>query len=611
MTGLEFRQRIEWEGKVTAARILYPACETEEQADVAIQTYVQRLLAKRMLPQAGIVVWGENMFTVRPGCVRAVWGAIEAHPKVLVLGGGSVSKSFTGMAWNLLNWAADPEYTTTKLISTTGGHARSQTFSTLKMLHEKAIVPLPGFVRSESIEFTEGDKRAAIAIVRIREGEDNSGVLQGFHPLPRSTPHPFYGRSSRVVAALDEAEEIPLGVWTGVENMLTPLDTSLRHSNIKVMGFYNPKDISSRTAALAEPVGGWGEFDVEAGVRGKDTWLSRHGWFVVRIDPAKTENVKQRKVVFPGFQTYEYYREAQQRDGGNSQHYYVFARGAYPPDSAVNTVCPQRVVAQMRGDFVFSGRTIKVGAADIAVDGRDDAVFSAGRFGKARAFRRLVYDPQGQRGALLITFKKERDCLQLDQQFLMRKGSTEIVATECKTHCIRLGIDPGWFMVDRTGNGGSIHDLLCAPSFWSPLVRGVDFGKKATETKVLEEDKDLACDQFDGIHSEVLFAITRWGEFGFLGISAGANTEELERQLIGRRYKLGPGKTLRVEDKDDYKKRISRSPDHAESLSIMLHAVRTGGQIERAAMTERRPPPQGYVDEDVDSVEWLTGGAEV
>lgn len=574
LTAIEFRHLIEEKGKLDACRIIRPECETEEQSDVVIRAYVSSLFRYRKLASAGIVLWGERLFNPRPISVQMVWRALENETKVLIQGASSVGKSYTGICWTLLDWWSDPEYTTVKLISTTGGHAKGNTFGTMSHLHKQAIVPMPGIVRAESISLFESDKRACISIVRIKEGADNSGVLQGFHPLPRPHTHPIYGDSSRVRAVLDEAEEIALGVWKGCENMLG----SRSGHNVKVFGFYNPKDITSRTAQLAEPLGGWGEFDVETGVKGSDVWISRKDWTIVRLDAAKTENVKARKKIYEGIQTYEGYQDYAKEQNGNSLSYYTFGRGAYPPDGTVCVVVSQRVLELMRGEFIWAGSTIKLAGVDIAVDGRDRAVMSVGRMGNATGFIRYERTSEGW-SKKTARFREERKCIQLDQIFQLPKGSSKIVGDAIKSNAIRLGIAPENTMLDRTGNGGPVHDYLLIPEVWSDQVKGIDFSKPATEIKILEQDQQTPLDSYEGIHSEVWFALAKLGEFGYFAISPTARADDLERELLGRRYKLAAGKKLVVEKKDDYIKRLGCSPDNADSATILVHCGRTGGSI--------------------------------
>lgn len=603
MDAAAFRKIIEWKGLLSACReAIDPKIESDEQAVAYVKSYIQSLLLARKYAAAGILRWGENLFTLHPECTKMVWRAISKHPKVLIMGGSSVGKSFTGIAWNALNWEADPEYTTVKLISTNGGHAKANTFSTLKMLHANSVVPSTGVIRAEAIQFQEGDDRGCISIVRIKEGDDNSGSLQGFHPLPRPKAHPVFGTHSRVVGVFDEAEEIPNGAWTGADNMTATITEE--DENVKIMGFLNPKDQSSKVAQLMEPEGGWGEFDVETGVNGKDTWKSRKGYYVIRIDPAKTENVKQRKLVFTGFHTYEKHLEYQSDGGGNSLHYYTFGRGAYPPVGVICTVIPQEIINKSRGDFIFQGAVTRCASLDTALNGGDEAVVTIGRTGFAKAIRRRCVI-NGRRGIETVHFGKLRKVLQLDQQIVLQRGLTEKIAGQFRDTCKSLKIDPQWTMIDSTGNGAGVHGLLTSESYWSPTVGALCFSAKATDLKVIDEDNFVASEKYDGIDSECWFAFRRWAEFGYVSISLGMNSDELERQLVGRRQKLGAGELQKIEDKDIYKRRLGRSPDHADSAVILLHRIRTMEESSipmNEATREEKPFRDNFESE---KIEWL------
>ena len=181
-------------------------------------------------------------------------------------------------------------------------------------------------------------------------------------------------------------------------------------------------------------------------------------------------------MVYDGFQTYEGYRTLQDKNGGNSAEAYTFGRGAYPPVSAVRVIVQSQFLQGCRGEFIFLGKTTKCAGVDVAVDGRDQAVMSVGRFGLAIAFR----TKHGQ----LIRFLEPRMALQCDQQFAIRKGTTKIVADDIKANAIALGISPEWVMIDATGNGAAVFSYLQA--IWSDQVQGLDFGAAATSMKILE-----------------------------------------------------------------------------------------------------------------------------
>lgn len=619
MNALQFRNLIEQEGKVKACQALDNSITCEDEANVFIKLYVMKMLltsaqsclnrdyrrAVDLKVGAALVLWGNRLFDPRPSAVRKVWHFLEQYQKGLIQGAGSMGKSYSAMVWFELDYYLDPEFTTTKLISTTAGHAKSNTFSTLVRLHENCICPMPGESISGYIGTDPKKRDAGIEIVAIPQGEDNKGALQGFHPKPRPTPHPILGSGGRVRGFLDECEEVPAGVWSGIANMLLSMDAD---GTVKVIGAYNPKDISAKTAQNAEPVGGWDAFDVETGVAGKDEWLSRQGWNVLRLDAKKFENVVQRRKIYNGFVTLEGYRNLEAKNAGNSPEFYTFGRGAYPPTSAVAIIISSQHISQQRGEYTFMGSTTPVAGFDTAVDGRDNAVLTRGRLGHAISFRRHILQGDGKVKYEVIHYKKARLAVQVDQQVCLRKGDTKIVGDAVIEACKAWGVAPEWLSMDRTGNGASVHDYVRA--MWSESVQGIDFNKPATETVILDQDTDKACDLYDGIVSEVWFAGSRWLEFGFLAFSPGLNGDPLETELRSRRYVLGAGKTLRVEKKDDYKLRMgSQSPDFADSLLIMLHGVRMRKGL-TASMTETpRPKPkekqlQGGV---VDTVKWMDG----
>lgn len=575
MTASEFRERIENEGKIKAVRLFESSCESDQQADAYIFAYICRLLNVGSLGGAAAVIWPKSLFDPRPLEVRRIWAAISQHAKTLLQGGGSLGKTYSSAVWHLLDYWRDPEYTNIKLISTTAGHAKSNLFSTLVTLHREAIVKMPGEITSDYIGLDTKERKSGMAIVAIPEGEDGKGKLQGFHPEPRTETHPLFGGSSRVRAFMDEAEKVPSGVWKGVDNFMMPQSGVDR---VKITGAYNPEDSSTKTAQNAEPIGGWEMFDLDTGVQGKDEWESKEGWFVCRLDGAKSENVRQRKEIYGGFMTFDGYKELEEKGGGNSAEWFTMGRGAYPPEGSLNIIIKSAYLQSGRGNFVFLGKTTNALGADIAVDGRDDCIGTVGRFGRASGFQQLVYNQTRKAHEFILhPFPEHRMCCQADSQFELPKGSTRIVGNGIRDAAISLQVAPEWVCADRTGNGATIHDYLL--EIWSAEVQGVDFSKAATNVKILEQDKFVPEELYDGIVSEVWFALARWFEFGYFCLGPNVRQDPLEQELRGRRYLLGAGKKLKVEKKDDFKVRLGRSPDHADSCTLFLHGVRMRAKL--------------------------------
>jgi hypothetical protein len=284
--------------------------------------FLQVLLDQENYIEAALLCWGRDLFNPEPKSVQKVWTNQMRHNKNIYLGASALGKSYNLVAWNLLDWVRDPAYTNTKFLSTTAGHAKANTWSTLTTFHKSSKIPLPGIIQSSFIGIEPENRQAAIGLVAIPQGEDGKGRLQGFHPLPRPKPHPNFGKLTRVRLFMDEAETVPGGVWPGVDNMLANEDEA---GSVKISAATNPARSDSMLAAKAEgPERSW-LFDPEA----PDEWDSEEGWHVTVLDAAKTENVMQKKKVFPGLQTYEGYMNLVRR-GQDSEALATFGTRKIP-----------------------------------------------------------------------------------------------------------------------------------------------------------------------------------------------------------------------------------------------------------------------------------------
>lgn len=468
-------------------------------------------------------------------------------------------------------------------------NSKSNTFSTMVMLHKAAIVKMPGKINSGFIGLDSNDKRACISIVAIPAGDNGNTRLQGFHPIPRPKDHPTLGKLSRVRAFIDEAEGVPIGLWFGVKNMLLNMDGP---ETIKVIAAYNPKDPASKVAQIAEPEGGWEANDMDV----LKEWVSKENWPVTRIDAVDIENVKERKMIYHGLQTYEGFRELELTNGGNSPEYFTFGRGWYSPNGANDTIVSSELFLLGKGEFVFTGKTTRYAGVDTALEGGDNAVMTIGRYGLASEFIRHVLNVSTKEiQRVRIPFSEPRHVAQVDQQIVLKKGKTEVIATQIRDNCKAAGVDPAHCCIDATGNGSSVLGLLRAPSFWSPDVQGVDFSQAATDNKILEQDQKTPEEEFEGVVTEVWFALRRWLEFTYLAIHPGVRQDPLTKEIIGRKYKVAELRKLKVEKKKDYIGRLGNSPDFADSLTVFLHGIRmrTGATASSTGQKEENKRPLG------------------
>lgn len=532
---------------------------------------------------AARMLWGEHLFTYKPRCTQMVWRALQTKQAILLQGSASMSKSYGGGVWHLLDWVRDPVYTNILLVGPSEDHLKGNLFSHLVTLHQSSTLPLPGIIGDLFIGLDPRARRSAIRGVVIPLGKRPAGRLQGTKRYPRKTAHPIFGRMSRVRIFMDEFEKIPVGVHKDIDNVFSNLDGDVE--GFKITGAYNPEDISGQVAQRAEPPGGWGEDSFKPDR--DEEWVSKRGWFVVRLDAAKSENVVQKKKVFEGLQTVEGFNKIIQNAGGlDTPGYWTMCRGCFPRSGAIYTIMSALSVSQMKGEFIFVEAATDCGGVDLALEGGDAAEFCHGKYGRASGYKSppSLDNPQGK--TVMFEDKHGQRCfrfaVQLIEIFPLANGDTVKMAEQVRTHAVRLHVAPKDLMLDRTGNGAGVHDLLKA--LWSQEIRGVNYSESASETKILEEDTKTAKEEYERAVGELWFAFKKFCNFGFLRAKAEALTESLVLQLTGRRY--APGKQTKVEEKPEYKARGNSSPNEADSATLMVMAARKGSGVIPSAANE-------------------------
>jgi hypothetical protein len=559
----------------------------QHDCEYLIWRYIQRLLDLDQYQAAAIVCWGPELFTPEPHCTRLVWSGLRDKAKNLIMGGGSLSKSYSGAVYFGLDFLRDPEWTCIKVMSVTRQHAVTNVFAHLKNLLSNVIVPVPSLsVKSESVRVNNDDKQG-IHLTSIPMGDDGKGRLRGFHPVPRPVPHPRFGKLSRIALILDEAEEIPEGVWEDVNNVL--LTEEADNSHVKVFAATNPKDRNSKFGFLAEPRRGWASVDIDT----DETWESARGYNVIRLDGAKCENVIEKKVVFPGLQTWEGF-ERLLKLGTDNPEYHTMARGWFPESSSSVVIVNESMFERAKGLYTFSGPTTMAAGIDLAFEGNDLAFFTAARFGTAIGWT----DMQGS----FQRFKTERRVIQVEQQISLEKRDT----IEQTKAIIRLsndmGVKPRWLSVDRTGNGTGVHDAL--KSMFGPDVFGIMFSWAASDTRILDDDSETCSERYNDVVTEMAFSLRKFIETDLLKLNPGINWNALGRETVTRRYmQVGRG-VLRIEPKKDFKKRNGdASPDRFDSLLVAIHGIRMSGgisgrMVEESIVPKRRPDriEHGLVD---------------
>ena len=575
--------------------------------------FLMMWLYRRDYEAAATLCWGNDpmngVFTSEPWAVRSVWKAIKENRLINLLGAASMSKTYGPSAFFLLDWVLDPEWTLVRVMSTKEDHVKRNLFADIQRLYQNSAIKLPGKADSESIA-TETGKRAGqgIFILVIPRGSDASGTIKGSKVKPRPL-HPLFGSSSRTRLLIDEAQEVPENAFDEIPNLYSSMEEDdIEHTKIVMAA--NPKDIFSRYGQNCIPVQGWD--GIQTRDSEVDSWVSTTGWFCQRLNALKSENVVRRRTIYARFFTLNGYKMKLKAVGGDADHPLIWSEvyGMFPPNGTMSTIVQKHWVDRSMREWVFDSPTIAVGGEDPAFTG-DAPAMSHLRVGHAVAF--VTYD--GQRHEL----KTPRWCIQWDSVGIMQRGDTQSLVDQTFDRAKVLSLRPQNFGIDRTGVGQGVHDIIRRQ--WYAKVDGVDtgavadivgihFSESATSFKISEEDTKMPVDLYDGIKTEVWYAMAKYFEYDCIGISKGIPYSVIE-QIVSRRggSARGKGQKLTVESKDDYKARHGgKSPDEADSFTIAVHVARTTNQQLKPKAPDTYVAPQRQASAFGENSDFITIG---
>jgi len=543
--------------------------DTRDKATEVLSLLLHWLLENNGYEEASQLLWGETLFSAKPESAQRVWKAFEDSNFILLMGAASMSKSYSMGVRLMLEWIRDPEYTTVKVLGPSEQHLEDNLFTHLVTLHRQSSIPLPGEIGKLFIGLDPRSRKGSITGVVIPLGKKAAGRIQGSKRVNRKTPHPVFGQLSRMFIFLDEIANIPIGVWKDIDNVIASSDGS---SGLKIIGAFNPTNQYDEVGLRVEPPQGWDKFDPDTDL----DWTSTRGWRVVRLDAARCENVLQNKIIFPGLQSKEGFDALIRNSGGlDSPGYWAMGRGCFPPTGIPMSIIPAGLLTKIRAEVIWYERPEACGGVDLALLGGDKAIFTKGSFGQATGIKLMptLEKPEGE----LIMFKDHRGrptlktLLYVEAQLALPKGDTPTMKTEIVRVCRSFGIKPEFLCVDRTGNGQGVFDLLRHE--WGP-VHGINYTESASETRIMVEDQGTAYDLYERAYTELLFALRKFIEFGYVLLAPGIDTTLLYPQLTNRLYRMS-GKRSRAEKKEEYQSRHNmKSPDEADSLSLIVMAVR-------------------------------------
>ena len=560
---------------------------SEETAREAVRGHFYHMLDTDDYFFASALAWDRGMFEQRPRHMKRVFEVLHEKDLLILIGASSLSKSYGGTAWLALDWLRDPADTGIKFGSTDSANLRGNLWANLRAFCQRSLFH-PDILINESktnllLRVAGARPETGINSVFFSKTETSQGKVKGVHPKRfREEEHPLWGYSTRMRIFLDECQNLFAGVkkdFGSPKSTLNP-ETHL----MKIILTANPEDVQKWIVQLAEPPCGWCEEVTET----MWEWQGKEGFYVLRLDGAKFENVIERKEIFPGWLTYEGYTSNLANGVEPTADFYIFGRGVPPPGQKSKVVVPTEWFDTAIGEPIFTGPVKPIGGADAGYV-RDKGCLALGRWGMATGWR----DSKGEEhlfpSRTVAGQNEMRHCGVLDQLIHLRGKDPVAIVNEIKAFCDWCGVKADFLCMDNTGNGYGIWSTATSKQTNWGNVYGMNWKAAPTKNKILAEDKNGADEQTSNMISEIMWTLRLYMQptiRAFFINPTCDHRDKLRLQMTSRQYRYGPGNRVLVESKDDYKKRGHESPDEFDSTAMMGLMPRVQGLVLPANVDE-------------------------
>ena len=264
----------------------------------------------------------------------------------------------------------------------------------------------------------------------------------------------------------------------------------------------------------------------------------REFWFCIHVSSEETPNVVKGRVVIPGLATREWVEEKRREWGEESVLFAVRVRGNFPKQGD-NVVIALGLVeaAVARWSTTEENGVLELGV-DVAEFGDDESVIT----------------PRRGHKALVPTVEHGMDSVQLAGK--VREVAFEMVHkddTGAPSEVVRVKVD-----VIGVGSGCAAN-LLAYELEWLEVVR-VNASESATGDE--GDNGKLA-----NVRAQLWVGMRDWLKEG----GAIPPDSKLEGELVAPRYSFDTQGRMKIEAKKDFKKRLGRSPDRADSLALAVY----------------------------------------
>ena len=336
----------------------------------------------------------------------------------------------------------------------------------------------------------------------------------------------------------------------------------------------NPCEKYSTFGMLCEPLAGWATVDEST-----KEYRAKNGRLILHFNGLKSRNLllwDRAQDELDDYTIQDYYKDEWTwmirpgyiyggiDEGGNAEtgiefesiEWYMYVVGWFAPDGLVNNVFSEAILDPAIADAEFPFRPTRIGLLDPAYE-YDQCVLHIMEYGEmADGFISL-------RGVktIEINTKVSRGSAPKEHQ----------IGARVKDAAEENGVTADNFISDATGNGIAVCAYLESELGWGQKIHRCKFGGASTERPLTVSDPELCKELFMYFIDELHFRARAWFEAKRVHGLQNLHRRTLE-ELNTRRYSIHKNKR-RVENKDQVKKRIHRSPDYSDALILFAELM--------------------------------------
>lgn len=480
------------------------------------------------------------------------------------VGPGAAGKTNDAGVFSFYFWLMDPTDTIVALTSTGKQKMRQRVWPIIQESWRsfKGVAGEdygPHMLNSTmELQAIKGDSKHAIFGQAVEQGELGAAVerLKGVH-------------ARRVMLVIDEAPGTPEAIFATIPNMLKGAQEV-----IIVCTGNGPLTHFDPFSRVCRPVGGWKSIsaDTESWRTAPVPEFQLPAGTCLHFDGKNSPNVRAKRTIYPFLYTWEdWQRVTRDPNIQRSAQFYSQDRGFWPPEGFLRTVLTEEMIEQggARGEMAFAGPTTPIGALDPGFGG-DACVLRFGRMGKLASGKYAVQaDDQIIIPILVDAVDKDGKRLPAEYQ----------IAQFIRPEAEKRGVKPHCFGVEATGTGRGAAAVLLQE--WGEIIP-VESGGKPSDLPASEEDPRPSNQVYDRKITELWYSVQAFVKGGQLG----GLTEDDCVQFCARQYDYVAKKYI-LEKKEDLKERLGRSPDNADSLSVLVNVARLLGMHTRGPRGDR------------------------